>query len=106
MAQEFEQIPGVDRALSSTIFTLQKVESSVILLFPEQESSPEHLDEIISRIKASLSRLTEHAYYLGGAWYLTAVLDELSSRSSATLFPVVLSFKRQFRPQCPACFVF
>lgn len=91
MAQEFEQIPGVDRALSFTIFTLQKVESSVILLFPELESSPERLDEIISRINASLSRSPKPAYYLGGVWYLTAVLDELSSRSSASLFPVVLA---------------
>ena len=65
-----------------------QVVDPLVILLPAAGLAPAALDKIIGAVRKALDARSLPAH-LGGVWYLTAVLDRLSSESAARLFPVV-----------------
>ena len=61
----------------------------LFFVMPQAHMSSAGLATLLGEVKGVLAR-HQTTYHLGGVWYLTALLDTLSARSTQTLFPVVL----------------
>ncbi len=99
-------LPNIDTYTMSGIaatlhdeITVQAIQSQIVhdhgktqgLIFisPLPGATPAELAKLLNTVKNILSRY-EKPFHLGGVWYLTVLLDQLSADSTRTLFPVVL----------------
>jgi hypothetical protein len=75
---------------SLAIHPLSGEEAGLFFVFPKAESSPGELATLLTEVEGVLQQ-QGIPYHLGGVWYLTTLLDQLSATSTQTLFPVVLA---------------
>lgn len=75
---------------SLAIHALSGEEAGLLFVIPKALSSPADLAALLTEVEGILQRQGT-PYHLGGVWYLTTLLDELSAKSTQTLFPVVLA---------------
>lgn len=81
---------GIADLRASRVEPLNGSRAGLISILPPEGSGPAVRARIIRTVKARLDP-AEEVYHLGGVWYLTDRLDNLSSRSTRTLFPVVIA---------------
>jgi predicted RND superfamily exporter protein len=75
---------------SLAIHSISDEEAGLFFVVPKAESSPEELAALLAEVEGVLQQQGA-PYHLGGVWYLTTLLDQLSAKSTQTLFPVVLA---------------
>lgn len=75
---------------SLAIHAMSGEEAGVFFVIPKAESSPDDLAALLAEVEGVLQQQGT-PYHLGGVWYLTTLLDQLSAKSTQTLFPVVLA---------------
>lgn len=75
---------------SLAIHALSGEEAGLFFVIPKAQSSPADLSALLAEVEGVLQRQGT-PYHLGGVWYLTTLLDQLSAKSTQTLFPVVLA---------------
>ena len=75
---------------SLSVWGLDGQEAGLFFIFPRAESTPADLAALLNEVKTVLHQ-QGGAFHLGGVWYLTTLLDQLSATSTRTLFPVVLA---------------
>lgn len=75
---------------SLAIHALSGEEAGLLFVIPKAQSSPADLAALLTEVEGVLQRQGT-PYHLGGVWYLTTLLDQLSAKSTQTLFPVVLA---------------
>jgi predicted RND superfamily exporter protein len=90
IADALQAQTSADRLHSLAIHSLSGQEVGLFFVVPKPDSSPAALATLLAEVE---SVLQEHQvpYHLGGVWYLTTLLDQLSAKSTQTLFPVVLA---------------
>ena len=67
----------------------EAADKGLLLLRPSPDSPPEELDDLVERTRKVVND-SGHRFYLGGVWYVTAMLDRYSAQSVSLLFPVVV----------------
>lgn len=75
---------------SLAIHAISGEEAGLFFVVPKAESSPDELSALLAEVEGVLQQQGT-PYHLGGVWYLTTLLDQLSAKSTQTLFPVVLA---------------
>lgn len=75
---------------SLAIHAISGEEAGLFFVVPKAESSPDELSALLAEVEEVLQQQGT-PYHLGGVWYLTTLLDQLSAKSTQTLFPVVLA---------------
>ena len=90
IADALQAQTSADKLHSLAIHALNGQEVGLFFVVPKPESSPAALAALLAEVE---DVLLQHKvpYHLGGVWYLTTLLDQLSATSTQTLFPVVLA---------------
>lgn len=81
---------SADKLHPLTIRSLSGQEVGLFFVVPKPNSSPTALATLLAEVEGVLGQ-HKVPYHLGGVWYLTTLLDQLSATSTQTLFPVVLA---------------
>lgn len=89
-AEALQTETRADKIHALAIHSLSGEEVGLFLVDPKPESSPEALATLLAQVEGVLQK-QQTPYHLGGVWYLTTLLDQLSTTSTQTLFPVVLA---------------
>lgn len=81
---------SADKLPALTIRSLSGQDVGLFFVVPKPNSSPADLAALLTEVEGVLKQ-HKVEYHLGGVWYLTTLLDQLSATSTQTLFPVVLA---------------
>lgn len=81
---------SADKLPALTIRSLSGQDVGLFFVVPKPNSSPADLATLLTEVEGVLKQ-HKVEYHLGGVWYLTSLLDQLSATSTQTLFPVVLA---------------
>ena len=80
----------VDSIQSLSVHGLTGQEAGLFFIFPPAQSTPARLASVLADVKKIIED-QGYPYRLGGVWYLTTLLDQLSATTTRSLFPVVLA---------------
>lgn len=89
IADDFQARTSADKLPALAIRSLSGQDVGLFFVVPKPNSSPADLAALLSEVEGVLKQ-HKVEYHLGGVWYLTTLLDQLSTKSTQTLFPVVL----------------
>ena len=90
IADALQAETSADRLNPLAIRSLSGQEVGLFFVVPRADSDPAALAALLAEVEHVLDR-HQVRYHLGGVWYLTTLLDQLSAKSTQTLFPVVLA---------------
>jgi uncharacterized protein len=90
IADALQEQTSADKLPSLTIHSLSGQDVGLFFVVPKPDSSPAELATLLAEVEGVLKQ-HKVEYHLGGVWYLTTLLDQLSAKSTQTLFPVVLA---------------
>ncbi len=90
IADALQAETSADRLSTLAIRSLSGQQVGLFFVVPKADSSPAALATLLAEVEGVLQQ-HDVPYHLGGVWYLTTLLDQLSARSTQTLFPVVLA---------------
>ena len=90
IADALQAETSADRLSTLAIRSLSGQQVGLFFVVPRADSSPAALATLLAEVEGVLQQ-HDVPYHLGGVWYLTTLLDQLSARSTQTLFPVVLA---------------
>ncbi len=89
-AEALKEHTSADTLNSLEIHSLTGQEAGLFFVVPKAGSGPADLAALLAEVENVLQQQGA-PYHLGGVWYLTTLLDQLSAKSTQTLFPVVLA---------------
>ncbi len=90
IADDLQAHTSADKLHALAIRSLSGQEVGLFFVVPKAESGPAALATLLAEVEGVLAQHNV-VYHLGGVWYLTTLLDQLSTKSTQTLFPVVLA---------------
>lgn len=90
IADAFQAQTSADKLHSLAIHSLSGQEVGLFFVVPKADSSPAGLASLLAEVEGVLQHQGA-PYHLGGVWYLTTLLDQLSAKSTQTLFPMMLA---------------
>ena len=104
IADALQAETSADRLSTLAIRSLSGQQVGLFFVVPRADSSPAALATLLAEVEGVLQQ-HDVPYHLGGVWYLTTLLDQLSARSTQTLFPVVLDSELFISTALIACVV-
>ncbi len=75
---------------SLSVRSLAGQQAGLFFILPKEKSSPAELATLLKEVEGVLQQQGA-SYHMGGVWYLTTLLDQLSAASTRSLLPVVLA---------------
>ncbi len=86
----FTNLSAIGSCQATLVDTVQGEKATLFNIVPIPDASQSQLAGILDQVEPVLQSYKIDSYYLGGVWYLTKELDNLSGMATTVLFPVVL----------------